>query len=203
MTCAKTNLPEYIRSPRDGVPRRVANPPLQLQVGDRPSCAQVLLDHCPGDENLSGYRHVVLAVGSNSALSDLLNTYDQYSASLRSGARRSILVVTDDDSALGAGDFTSQLQLRPGFDDFRFHAAALATEPIPPVPPPGLCWRGGQAGTQGAVYLDLTAQLGGYFHDFCLSEDLDPSWDPLSLTIAIFVDSFDSGSTEDWSAVAP
>ena len=158
---------------------------------------------CPGDENLPGYRHVVLEVASNSALSDLLGTYDQYSAALRSGAQRSILVVTDDDSDLSAAQFTVQLQARPGFDDFRFHAAALATEPIPPVPPPGVCWRGGQAGVQGTVYLTLVAQRGGYFHDFCLAEDLDPSWDPLSLTVAIFVDSFDSGSTEDWSAVAP
>jgi hypothetical protein len=159
---------------------------------------------CPDDENLPGYRHVVVSVASNNALLDLLGLYDQYSASLRNGAHRSILVVTDDDSGLGAAEFTTQLLVRPGFDDFRFHAAALSLQPFPPIPPdPGICWRGGQAGNQGTVYLQLVAARGGYLHDLCVSEDFDPSWDPLSRTVAIFVDSFDSGGTEDWSAAVP
>jgi hypothetical protein len=159
---------------------------------------------CPGDENLPGYRHVVQAVGSTSALSDLLATHSLFSTTLRDGAHRSILVVSDDNSDMSAAEFSSQLLTLPGFDDFRFHAAALATESFPPLPPdPGICWRNGQAGTQGTVYLGLVTQRGGYFHDFCLAEDLDPSWDPLALTVAIFVDSFDSGGTEDWSAVLP
>jgi hypothetical protein len=158
---------------------------------------------CPDDENLPGYRHVDVEVGSTSALSDILDHHDDFSASLRSGAHRSLLVVSDDDSAMSASTFTSQLLLHPGFDAFLFHAAALAAEPIPPFPPPGVCWRDGQDGTQGSVYLELVAMRGGHFHDYCVSEDLDPSWDPLSLTIAIFADGFESGDTDDWSLVGP
>lgn len=158
---------------------------------------------CPGDENLPRYRHVVDAVGGNAALMQILDHYDDYSASLRPGSRRSILVVSDDDSDLGAAAFTSQLLTLPGFDDFRFHAAALALEPIPPPPPPGVCWRDGQAGTQGTVYLELVASRFGYLHDYCVSEDLDPSWVPLARTVGLFFDSFDSGGLEDWSSSVP
>lgn len=78
---------------------------------------------CPNDENLPTYRHVVQTVGSTDALQQVIATYDQYKDSLRPNASRTIVVISDDNSAMSAADFSSQLvALDPTFQDFKFDA---------------------------------------------------------------------------------
>jgi len=50
------------------------------------------------DQNLPGYRHVTNAVQSTNALDVIIDSYAQYSDSLRAGALKSLMVISDDDS---------------------------------------------------------------------------------------------------------
>ena len=68
---------------------------------------------CPNDENLPNYRHVFESIGSNNGLEKILQTYPQWQASLRANATKTIVIVTDDDSDLGAGAFTAAHRLIP------------------------------------------------------------------------------------------
>ncbi len=76
---------------------------------------------CPGDENLSDYRHVDVAVGSTNAQSQILNTYSQWSSSLRPGVEKDLIVLTDDSAGMTAQNFiASLLQLNSDFQGFNF-----------------------------------------------------------------------------------
>lgn len=87
---------------------------------------------CPNDENLPTFRHVNTSVGSSNALSLIISTYSQWSSSLRPNATRTITVITDDNSAMGATDFTNQLiALDPSFAGFTFHAIFAPYEVFP------------------------------------------------------------------------
>lgn len=79
---------------------------------------------CGGaDENLPGYRHVVQGVGSDDALSVILDTFPRWKDSLRAGATKTVAVVTDDDSGMAGAAFTSGLAaLDPTFASFKFDA---------------------------------------------------------------------------------
>jgi Stigma-specific protein, Stig1 len=78
---------------------------------------------CPADENLPSYRHVNISVASSNAFDIILSSYSQWSSSLRPNATRSITVITDDNSDMGAANFSSQLiALDPSFAGFTFHS---------------------------------------------------------------------------------
>ena len=78
---------------------------------------------CPADENLPVYRHVVWNVGSKNALELILVTHPDWVDSLRPGATKNIVVISDDNSSMGAADFSSAMvALDPTFTDFRFYA---------------------------------------------------------------------------------
>jgi hypothetical protein len=78
---------------------------------------------CPADEKLPEFRHVVQSVGSSNSLQLVLDTYPLWQDSLRPTATRTIAVISDDNSSLGATAFRTQLvALDPTFADFRFHA---------------------------------------------------------------------------------
>jgi hypothetical protein len=80
---------------------------------------------CPLDENLQAYVHVQESVGIGDALQKVLDTYTSWSGSLRAGSRRAVMVVSDDDSDLPAGEFVEALiALDPGFARFQFQAIA-------------------------------------------------------------------------------
>ena len=82
---------------------------------------------CPDDESLPAFRHVSEPVGSRDALSKLIDTYSQWSGSLRSSARKFILVASDDDSDLPAASFNSMLLTRdPTFSDYIFSGFVCA-----------------------------------------------------------------------------
>lgn len=78
------------------------------------------IDSCPNDENLPLYRHVVTSVGSNDALTKTLSTYDQWTDSLRPGATRTLVVMSDDNSTLSAESFDSRTYLKI-VDGTKFH----------------------------------------------------------------------------------
>ncbi len=137
---------------------------------------------CGGaDESLPGYRHVVQSVGSNDALQIILQTYPQWQPSLRANASKTIAVVTDDDSDLGASSFMSQLiALDATFQGFKFDAIASSQDPDACVlgcfgGNPGVCCPGcvPLSAAEGTVYKQLAAQTGGVFGDLCV-QDFDP-----------------------------
>ena len=67
------------------------------------------------------YRHVPHHIASTNALQVLLSTYEEWSNQLRPHARKSILVISDDDtSATGAEFSTALLQVDPTFAGFKF-----------------------------------------------------------------------------------
>lgn len=142
--------------------------------------------NCGGaDENLPSFRHVVQAVGSNDSLELLVSTYPQYKDSLRQGATKTFIVVSDDNSDMSAAEFTNAIMaLDPSFAGFKFDAIVSYTSPLscfgfscPPNNP--CCVPFGPIGCQplsaeeGTVYKQLVAQTGGVSGDLC-AQDFDP-----------------------------
>lgn len=154
---------------------------------------------CGGaDENLPSFRHVVQTVNSTDALSLMISTYPLWSSSLRPGATKTLAVVSDDDSDLGAAAFTSQLLALdpPTFQGFKFDSIVSSTSP-------DACIFGGcffNCGTctnpccdqstfcqplsaeQGTVYQALTAQTMGVNGDLC-SQDFDPVFQSMATAV--------------------
>jgi hypothetical protein len=121
---------------------------------------------CPNDENLPHYRHVFESIGSTNGLEKLLQTYPQWQPSLRANATKTIVIVTDDDSDLGAGAFTSQLvALDPTFMGFKFDGIVSFDDPILACLNFGPCC--GISAAEGSVYKDLVNQTGGVIGDLC------------------------------------
>ncbi|MBL4637172.1 MAG: hypothetical protein JKY56_25180 [Kofleriaceae bacterium] len=78
---------------------------------------------CPADENLPALRHVVRTVDSTNTLQRILEDHPDYAASLRPGAVRSILAVSDNNSSLSSAAFSTMLVAADqSFTDFRFNA---------------------------------------------------------------------------------
>lgn len=139
---------------------------------------------CPNDENLPSYRHVVQTVGSTNALQLILDTYPSWQASLRPQATKTIAVVSDDDSAMNAATFTSQLlALDPSFQGFKFNAIVAPYDLNPlscfSCSPPNCgacdpcCGAEGPfcvalPADEGAVYKDLVSQTMGVMGNLCL-----------------------------------
>ena len=114
---------------------------------------------CAGaDESLPGYRHVVQSVGSTNALQLILDTYPQWQSSLRPNASKTIAVVSDDDSDLGAAAFTNQLlALDPGFQGYKFDSIVSSQNPQTCV---FQCFQGGGAGVCCPGCVPLSAAEG-------------------------------------------
>ena len=170
-----------------------------ILIADATICAPAPLGsgNCiAGDQNLPGYRHVLLSVGSNDSLDRVLASYPQYSASLRPGSRRVFLEVSDDESDVSPSTFTSQLiATDAGFAQFQFHAIVASVDPVC-FPVANVCCPGPFPGTpvaaaEGVVYKQLVIQTGGAFYDLCL-QDFDPAWPEIAKAIAIFLDGFEN-----------
>lgn len=118
--------------------------------------------NCTNDENLPRYRHVPELVGSTNALSKIIATHPQWQSSLRVGATRDFIVVTDDDSSLDAASFRNQLlALDPSFTGFRFNGIVASypggfSDPCRPV-----------ANVSGDTYVTLINQTGGVLINLC------------------------------------
>jgi hypothetical protein len=134
--------------------------------------------NCPTDENLPAYRHVPQSIGSNDALEKILQTYPQWQPSLRPNATKTIVVISDDDSNMGAANFTSQLlALDPSFAGFIFDAVYSFQDPISCEAAciPNFCLNCGKccpscnplSAAQGTVYAALVQQTMGVAGDLC------------------------------------
>lgn len=78
---------------------------------------------CPYDENLPTYRHVVWEVASTNALELMLALHGEYDDWQRPEATKTIVVISDDNSAMSSTDFyTAMIQLDPTFAGFKFSA---------------------------------------------------------------------------------
>jgi hypothetical protein len=137
--------------------------------------------NCPNDENLPAYRHVMQEVASNDALIQIVGTYDQWKDSLRPNASKTFLVVSDDESAMTANEFTNALAgLSPAITDFKFNAIVASESPLTCA----VCAFTGCANCanpccdtslacvpisieKGQTYMDLQNQTTGVFGDLC------------------------------------
>jgi hypothetical protein len=142
---------------------------------------------CAGaDSNLPVYRHVVNVVNSTDGLQVMLDTYPMWKDSLRPGATKTFFIVTDDNSALSAGDFTNALLALdpPTFQGFKFDAICAQSDPLEcfglSCPAGNACCYSpigfgcdSYAAEEGTVYAQLTAQTGGILADLC-AQDFDP-----------------------------
>ncbi|MEJ7735487.1 MAG: hypothetical protein WKG00_40660 [Polyangiaceae bacterium] len=150
----------------------------------------------PPDENLPGYRHVQQTVNSNDGLQVILDTYPQWSASLRPDATRTVAIVSDDNSDLSASDFVSQLvALDPTFQGFKFDAIVASAEPFdcfascfaacascanPCCDKAALCVPISAA--KGTVYESLVSQTMGVIGDLC-EQNFDPVFQSMATGI--------------------
>lgn len=122
---------------------------------------------CPAaDENLPGYRHdPTWVVGSNNAFDQILATYPAWSGSLRSGANKILIVVSDDDSTMMTWqNFDMQLLVNPGFNGYRFHAFVAS---VTPLAEPCLNMGMPLSNAAGTQYIALANDSGGIFTDLC------------------------------------
>lgn len=166
-----------------------------IMISDTAICVPASLGsgNCPDDESLPNYRHVNQTVNSTDALEKILSTYDQYKDSLRPGALKTIVVVSDDDSNLSAADFQSQLlALDPSFKDFKFDAIVSFEDPISCA---SSCF--GQAcqncgkccpsckplsAAEGTVYKNLVSMTGGVQGDLC-AQDFAPVFQDMATAV--------------------
>ena len=126
---------------------------------------------CPGDDNnLPTYTHIGQGIGSNNALSQLVNLHGQWQAAMREEASKHIVIVTDDNSSMSAANFDSAFTgLDPSYADYRLHGIVSLTN----------CPQTAQI---GSVYMDLADQTGGVLGDLC-DQDFQPLFDLLSTEV--------------------
>lgn len=111
---------------------------------------------CPNyDNNLPVYRHVDEDVGGHDALETLLETHSEWKDSIRPDSVKHIIVVSDDESDLGAHHFESQFSdLDSSYDPFVVHAITCP-------------WDCSASGAIGQTYVDLVSDTGGVLGDLC------------------------------------
>lgn len=148
---------------------------------------------CSGaDSSLPTFQHVVHTVASTDALDVIVATYPEWKDSLRPGALKNFLVVSDDNSATSAASFTSQLLALdpPTFDGFFFHGIVSSNDGSGcfgfscPAANPCCVVEGGFAcvalsADEGTVYKELIQQTMGVYGDLCL-QDFDPVFQQLA-----------------------
>lgn len=156
-----------------------------------------------GDSKLPTYSHVVQTVASSDSLQVILATYPQWKDSLRPGATRTIAVVSDDDSAISANEFKTQLlALDPSFTGFKFDAIVSLIDPDSITFTCFQCAISGMLSCnscaekccdkmigctplpadKGQVYLDLVQQTGGIAGDLCI-QDFGPVFQDMATGI--------------------
>lgn len=169
-----------------------------IMIADASMCIPAPLGSgsCNGaDEKLPSYRHVVHTVNSTDGLQIILSTYSEWQAMLRPNATKTIAIVSDDDSDMGATDFMNQLvALDPTFVGFKFDAIvsfetpdtcafcflncagcansccnkALLCEPI--------------SAAEGKVYKQLVQQTGGVIGNLCI-QNFDPVFQDMAKAV--------------------
>ena len=136
---------------------------------------------CPDDDSkLPTFLHINKSIGSNNALQRLLDTHALWQPQMRAGARKHIVIVSDDNSKLGAAAFDAAFKaLDPTHDPYVLHAIVGekdASDAVWCKSEPVCCKLTAAAGT---VYLDLIALTGGIHGDLC-QQDFTQVFDVLS-----------------------
>lgn len=127
--------------------------------------------NCPNyDNNLPSYHHVDEKVGSNNALAKLIATQSEWKLSIRPDSMKHIVVVSDDDSDIGAIPFSNLFKaLDPSYDPFVVHAIVCP-------------WECPEIGDIGHNYLDLVEQTGGVLGNLC-AQDFEKVFDDLAKAV--------------------
>lgn len=125
---------------------------------------------CPDDNNLPTFLHVDQHVDSHDAFARILGRFGDYQSLLRFDASQHVVVITDDDSNMGAGAFDAAFQaLDPMLADYVFHAIACADD-------------GGPCADDGDQYWALVQSRGGHFGELSL-QNFQPIWDVLTTQV--------------------
>jgi hypothetical protein len=116
------------------------------------------------------YLFVPALVDSHNALQLLLDLHPQYASFLRADAPLHFVVVSDDESALPADAFRTQMEMRAG-KPFKFHAIASEADPngLPCVGACGIPIACG-AFAPGAQYYALADATGGQKISICTAD---------------------------------
>lgn len=139
---------------------------------------------CPNDDTAI-LRHVKQHVDSHDALERILDEYDTYKDFLRVGAKKHVVVISDDDSDMGADDFDEALSKLdpPMFEGYLFHGI-YSFEDDPGKKQcndnPVLCC--GVSADEGKVYKQLVQMTQGVSGDLC-DQNFAPVWDAVSSEI--------------------
>lgn len=125
---------------------------------------------CPtSDSNPPEFLHVPDSdIGSSNSLSRLIELFPQYAPFVRPTSLAHVVVVSDDNSAMSAADFTSGFSaLAPHLSQFVFHGIISSEDPDNC---PNSCCGFMLAAEQGTVYQELIAQTGGVEGNLCEQE---------------------------------
>jgi len=122
---------------------------------------------CPDDNNLPTFLHVDQHVDSHDAFQRILGRYPDYATMLRPDAAKHVVVISDDDSNMGAAAFDTALKaLDPSFANYVFHAIACEHDV-------------GPCADEGKQYWNLVVSTGGVFGELA-NQNFGPVWDVMS-----------------------
>lgn len=156
---------------------------------------------CPDDTSPPAFLHILDSVGSSDALDKIIDNFALWGGQMRPEARKHVIVVSDDDSSLSAGDFnTAFLALDPSHAGYTFHTIASPEDPIPACVAQTVCCPDfvPLVAALGQQYIDLTALTGGVFNNICF-QDFEPFFNDVALSVilstpVVFDDGFESAS---------
>ena len=122
---------------------------------------------CPADDNNPpDFVHLGVSINSHDALQQIIANYPDYSQYLRQTAVTHVVVVTDDNSDLGAPQFIAQMAgLSPHLSDFKFHGIIAPEDPIQACLNATTCCT--LAAGHGTVYQQLISTTGGVEGNLC------------------------------------
>jgi hypothetical protein len=129
---------------------------------------------CPSmDSRPPSFLHVNQEIGSKDALVQIIRLFPQWRASMRAGASKHFIVITDDDSDdMTAADFNTQLlALDPMFQGYKMHSVfAYTADPLVCLlnPASDVCCGPGLAAKAGSVYRQLVQQTMAVSGNLCL-----------------------------------
>jgi hypothetical protein len=126
---------------------------------------------CPNmDTNPLTFVHLPQEISSNDALEQIIDQQPLWAPSLRPEAPLHFMIVTDDESDLGANEFDQQLKaFNPDYADYKLHGIVCTTE----------CEETAAIGDQ---YISLGQLTGGIISDLCL-QDFQPVFDQLATEV--------------------
>jgi hypothetical protein len=124
-----------------------------------------------GDTNLPRYKHVSIKVPSTQGLSRIISTHPQWKTTMRAGAARHVVIISDDTDDWTAAQFNAELlKLDSGFKGYRFHGifAFKSKEDACAIDKSQPCCKYAAPGGEGKPYRDLVKLTGGVSSDLCL-----------------------------------